>query len=367
MEDRFDVMILGLAPQGLFLLRELCKTGQKVIAVGLKGSAGLHSKYGYRIAIKNLDELEEIFSKFLHEAIKVNITSDPFLNYLVDREHDIFHKYQCMPNYKSATIFSDKLSTEKLARKLGICCQKSFRLNKIDIDTYDTYPSIVKWNRRYVGEKFKTILIRSVEDLRKIKFQNNSSNNLIVQRYIPGRPDSDVSYGGYFSNGAEQLYIIIKQKRQYPYPNGLASFVEEYHGKFAEEIWRISKTILKETNYSGFVEVEFRIDKKDNKVFLLEVNPRACGWIKIIKRKYGNLFTTQNVAPRINKNVTARWVNIARDLGAIIDTLKKNPQEVVLRELLSDYLRNPIRDIFEFSDPIPFICQFRKLIERKNR
>ena len=231
MSSQFDVVILGLNPQGLFLLREFAKAGQKVLAVGLKGSIGLYSKYGHKITIRDFDELEHVFStKYLYNQPKIHITSDPFLNYLVDVEHEIFEKHQCFPNYKSAVIFRDKISTENLARKIDIPCLRSYKLREIEEESYDIFPSIVKWNRGYYREKFKTMLINSQEDLKYIKIQTKADENLIVQRYIPGGAASDLSYGGYLLNGEEKLYIIVKQKRQYP--NGLSSFVEEYKGEF---------------------------------------------------------------------------------------------------------------------------------------
>ena len=266
-QESFDVLILGLAPQGLFLLREFSKVGKRVLAVGLKGQVGLFSKYGHKIAIKNLSELEWVFDKYLiNKDSKIHITGDPFLNYLASKKHKFFEEYQCFPNYHSASIFCDKLLTEKLANKLGIPCLHSYKLDEIDENSFEIYPSIIKWNKRYGEEKFKTLLIKSIEDLKKVKTQTNSDEHLIIQKYIPGGRGADFSYAGYLLNGKESLYIIVKQKRQYP--DGLTSFAEECCGKFADEIREISVKILEETNYSGFAEVEYRVDKKENKVYI---------------------------------------------------------------------------------------------------
>ena len=366
-QESFDVLILGLAPQGLFLLREFSKVGKRVLAVGLKGQVGLFSKYGHKIAIKNLSELEWVFDKYLiNKDSKIHITSDPFLNYLLSNKHKIFEENQCFPNYHSASIFCDKVLTEKLAKRLGIPCLHSYKLDEIDENNFDIYPSIIKWNKRYGGEKFKTILIKSIEDLKKVKTQANSDKHLIIQKYILGGSDSDISYGGYWLEGRERLHIIIEQKRQYPYPNGLAGFAEECHGKFANQIRDISIDILQETNYSGFVEVECRVDKKENKLYLIEVNPRACGWIKIIKKKFPNLNLASTCEQGGLTNNGASWVNLVRDLRAIIDILIKNPKKLSFKNLLSDYLNNPIKDVFEFRDLMPFIFQFKKIFQKKS-
>ena len=363
MESTFDIMILGLSPQGLFLLREYSKAGKKVVAVGLQGSVGSYSTYGRIITISDLMEVEEIFSKYINDKTRVHITSDPFLNYLIDKDHKIYKTNQCFPNYKSAVVFSDKILTENLAKNLDISSPKSYRLSEINIDRYDIYPSIIKWNRRYPGEEFKTILVKNSKDLKKVKGKINSDEHLIIQKYIPGEPDADLSYGGYLINGKEILSIIVEQKKQYPYPNGLASFVRQYHGDFEEPIRIIARKILSGINYSGFVEVECRIDKAERKVYLIEVNPRACGWIKILKRKYINFNVAVEGVPPIYHHGEICWVNLVRDIRAIIDLLRKNPNEFKFRDILKDYFKFPIMDIFELNDLSPFICQLRKIFQ----
>ena len=89
--NNYSIVILGLAPQGLFLLREFSKIGERVLAVGLTGQVGLPSKYGHKIGIKDLSELEWFFDKYLIKGdCKIHITGDPFLYYLVSTRHTIF-------------------------------------------------------------------------------------------------------------------------------------------------------------------------------------------------------------------------------------------------------------------------------------
>lgn len=356
-------MILGLAPQGLFLLREFCRAGKKVIAVGLKDNVGLYSKYGCKFTISKLTELEDILSKYLHPNINIHICSDAFLNHLIDNKNSIFRLKKCFPNFKSAVIFSDKLSTGKLAEKLGIAYPKTYRLEEIEFEKKISYPLILKWNRRKsASEPFKTILIKLPKELKEINVkQQFLKNDLILQTYIKGEPQVDISYGGYFLDGEEKLHITIQQKRQYPYPNGLSSFIEEYSGEYSEEIRKMAKVLLSETSFSGFVEVECRIDVKKDKLYLIEVNPRPFGWIKIFKRKYRGLNLDLLTGDRIESSDDICTANIARDIRAIIDMIKKQPQKIKLKNVISDYRKNPILDLFELDDLKPFIGQFRRI------
>lgn len=361
--NRYDIMILGLAPQGLFLLREFCRSGKKVVAVGFKESVGLYSKYGCKIAISKITEIEDVFLKYLHPNITIHICSDPILNYLIDKNHSVFKTNQCFPDYKNAKIFSDKFMTGKLACKLGIAYPQMYRLEEINPEKCDSYPLILKWNKRKMNnEPFKTILIESLDELKKIKItQQIFKKDLILQRYIAGEPEVDISYGGYFLKGEEKLHITIKQERQYPYPNGLASFIKEYNGKYSDVIRKMAKNLLSEVSFSGFVEVECRIDQAENTLYLIEVNPRACGWIKILKRKYRGLNLYLLTWDRIDSGDTVCSINIVRDCRAIIDILRKNSGKIKLKNILDDYRKKPIMDIFESNDFRPFMGQFTKI------
>jgi len=348
--QNFDVMILGLNPQGLFLLREFSKAGYKTIGVGLKGQVGLFSKYGRKIGIKDFKDLHSIFSKYLCDSINIHISSDPFLNYIVENHNEIFYKYKCFPEFEPASLFRDKLSTERFARNISIPCPYSYRLNEIDPDTYNKFPSIIKWNKTYGKHSFKTAIVSSKDELICFYKQNALNDNLLIQEYIPGEPRADLSYGGYWINGIEKIGIVISQKRQNS--NRLASFVEEYNGKYAQQLINIAKLLLLKTNYSGFVEVECRVDDRQKKVYLIEVNPRACGWIKIVREKFANIFLNSRQKTRDRELLC--WVNIARDFQAIINKDNK----INIKEIIEDYLRNPIKDIFEIDDLKPFAGQF---------
>lgn len=349
-------MILGLNPQGLFLLREFSKAGYKAIGVGLRGQVGLFSKYGKKITIKNLKDLDSIFSRYLCDSINIHISSDPFLNYIVENHNEIFHNYKCFPEFEPASLFRDKLLTEHFARNLSIPCPYSYRLTEIDPDTYNKFPSIIKWNKTYDKHSFKTAMVSSKDELIAFSHKNARNDNLLIQEYITGEPRADLSYGGYWINSIEKIGIVISQKRQNS--NRLASFVEEYNGKYAQQVINIAKLLLLKTNYSGFVEVECRVDDRQKKVYLIEVNPRACGWIKIVREQFDNvLLKSRDDQINLGKKPLC-WVNIARDCRAILNLCKTSHNKINVKEITTDYLRNPVKDIFEIDDLKPFAGQF---------
>lgn len=355
-EKTFDVMILGLNPQGLFLLREYSKAGYNTLGIGLKGQVGLFSKYGKKIAIGDLKELGSIFSRYLCDSINIHISSDLFINYVVEKHGKIFDSCRCFPQFESALLFRDKLLTEHFARSLSIPCPLSFRITDIDPCLYNKFPSIIKWNKTYETTSFKTIVIRSKDELINFYKKNIHNENLLIQKYIAGEPRADLSYGGYWINGFEKIGIVVSQKRQHPV--GLSSFVEEYNGSYANQVVNIAKLLLEKTNYNGFVEVECRVDDKQKNVYLIEVNPRACGWIKIVREQFDNvLLKSRDDQINLGKKPLC-WVNIARDCRAILNLCKTSHNKINVKEIITDYLRNPVKDIFEIDDLKPFAGQF---------
>lgn len=362
-KNKNEIMILGLTPAGLFLLRELSRSGKNVLAVGLKDNIGLYSKYGHKICLSKIEEVEDVINKYFHPDVTTYICSDPFINYLLDKNHKILKEKKCFPDYKSAKIFSDKLLTGQLADTLGIAYPKMYSLSNVTNDNIKKYPLILKWNRRKTfNEPFKTIIINSKYELERIsKNYKRFHNNLIVQKYIRDECTVNISYGGYYLHGNEKMHIIVLQKRQYP--KGITCFAEEYKGKYYQKIWEISKKIISNIEFNGFAEVEFRVDIIKNKIYLIEVNPRTWGWIKVLKKKYKKLdldFIQNNII--LNENSVCS-TNIVRDTRAIINMLKTNPDIRILRSVIDDYRKKPIMDIFETNDLKPFFMQFRKIFK----
>lgn len=364
----YEIMILGLTPAGLFLLRELSKNKKKVLAVGLKGNIGLHSKYGHKITIEKLEDIEAVFLKYFNPEMKIHICSDPFINYLVDEEHKIFQSNKCFPDYKSAKILSDKILTGKISAKNNIEYPNIYSLEDKKLNNIENYPLILKWNRRKTfTEPFKTILIKTKKELYEAKKKNKKYlKDLIVQEYIPKNNIIDISYGGYYLYGEEKMQITVLQKRQYP--EGITCFAEEYKGEYVEIIKRNARKLISEFDYCGFVEVEFKVDTIRKKIYLIEVNPRTWGWIKILKRKYKRIDLESFEK---NKNINNRMicsVNILRDLRAIINMIRNKDDEI--KSVLKDYQKKPIMDILEIHDLDPFLFQFKNsfynIKKRKN-
>lgn len=366
MLTQFDIVILGLRPQGLFLLREFSKAGLRVLGIGYGGDVGRFSKYGFKVIIQKPDDLDNLFarySRYLSDKTQIHITDDWFLSYLTEIKHPIFEKHTCFPNYECALLFRDKMMTKSLATSLNIPCLPLTKLSHIDESNIAHFPLVVKNNkllhnthREYSKTPFKIRILNSTSDLRKVKIEHGSNTNLIVQSYIPGGPEADLSYRAFYKSGKELFSHIVNPIRTFP--EGVCCFGQEYHGVFEDEIRNNSLKLLAKTNFSGFVEVEYRVHKDTNKLLLLEVNPRTAASIKIIKPRIKDISVFASIQTNEIPETTIRWVNIVRDFQAMISILKNSRKQFNLKEILKQYLSRPITDAFEWSDPKPFFAQF---------
>jgi predicted ATP-grasp superfamily ATP-dependent carboligase len=98
----------------------------------------------------------------------------------------------------------------------------------------------------------------------------------VVQELIPGGGESQFSYAGLWDHGTEVCGLTARRSRQFPAEFGTSPFVEttEQPRVLAE-----AQALLKAVNYHGLVEVEFKLDARDDRLKLLDVNTRIWAWI----------------------------------------------------------------------------------------
>jgi len=99
---------------------------------------------------------------------------------------------------------------------------------------------------------------------------------IMIQELVPGWGDAQYSYAALCRRGEPVAALTARRLRQYPMDFGrMSTYVETID---EPEVARISKKLLRELDYTGLVEVEFKWDHRDGKFKLLDVNPRIWGW-----------------------------------------------------------------------------------------
>src|SRR5260370_10076890 len=102
------------------------------------------------------------------------------------------------------------------------------------------------------------------------------SDLILVQERIPGGGESQFSYAALCCDGQPIASLTARRTRQYPVDFGYSSsFVETLD---VPEIVGPSQRLLAAIRYTGIVEVEYKLDARDGRYKLLDINPRLWTW-----------------------------------------------------------------------------------------
>lgn len=177
----------------------------------------------------------------------------------------------------------DKGLTLEIAIKEGINCPKTFFINKIEdlIKMRDDleYPLVIK--PRISSGSRGVKICHSFEELTdNFKKLSLKYGKLLIQEFIP--------YGGelgvytLFNNDSEPRNLTVQERiRSYPVSGGPSTFRRTIKNNISKKAIGISFELLKHMEWIGIAMVEFRVDKRDGSLKLMEVNPRFWGSLQL--------------------------------------------------------------------------------------
>jgi D-aspartate ligase len=160
---------------------------------------------------------------------------------------------------------------------------------------------------------------------------------LLVQEMIIGPDTNHYKYCAYFSREGEPLLqFTLRKIRQNPIRFGVGSVVESLH---YPELLEEGRNLFKAIGYKGVGSAEFKLDQHDNRLKLIEINPRywqqnslgeAVG-MNFPLMNYLEL-TGQKPAPVVDFKTGIKWVNIYMDFDSFLAYRKE--KSLTLREWL---------------------------------
>jgi len=178
---------------------------------------------------------------------------------------------------------------------------------------------------------------------------------ILVQERIPGGGESQFSYAALCYDGQPIASLTARRTRQYPIDFGYSSsFVETLD---IPEIVGPSRRLLTAIRYTGLVEVEYKLDARNGRYKLLDINPRLWTWSPLGGRAgidFPYLLWRMMVGrsvPEKTGRTGVRWVRMSTDVPAAIHLMLRG------RLSLGAYLRS-LRSPVEFAlmaadDPLP--------------
>lgn len=369
---KHPAIILGMFETGLGVSRTLGREGIKVIGLDFKEDIGFYSKYINAQFCPHPEENEKAFIEFLiklaqnyqHKPV-LYITSDDFLK-IVSVNIELLQKYLLinMPAVTLLNLINNKFEQYKLAKKADVNVPETILIeSKKDIDQVCnnlTFPVFVKgmdateWRKVFGGSK-KGFIYNTQDEFKNASEELLTKKiKIIAQELIKGPDTNHYKFCGYVNKSGRLITgFCLRKIRQNPVHFGIGCAVESNRNN---DLMELGKKFFKAISYTGIGSAEFKLDERDGKFKLIELNPRywqqnslapACG-VNFPLIQYLDL-TDQPVDENFNYKAGIKWINIYSDFDSYLSYKKEGTlnfkgwlKSLKGKKVFSDWARDDI-------------------------
>jgi len=290
---KVGAVVVGGDFHGLGIMRSLGRHGIPVCVVDDEYSIGRFSRYAtHSLRAPNLRNPAQVVEFLLAMGRRMNLqgwvlfpTRDELVEAFSRNKSALAEVFRVpTPEWDVVKWACNKWNTYTLAEKIGIPIPKTWCPRTVaDIDAIDTiFPVCIKPAVKvefFYATKAKAWRAENRDEL-KLMFEKAlplvGSSEILVQEIIPGDGTTQFSSCVFFKNGKAIATMEAQRWRQHPPEFGrAATFVESLD---LPEIVEPTLRLLRDMNYYGLVEVEYKLDHRDGKYKLLDVNTRTWGF-----------------------------------------------------------------------------------------
>ena len=344
-------VVLSLYYSGLALVRSLGRQSVPVYAMDHTATnVGLYSKYAQRYICPDpkihSDKLLKYLKKLRQKAACKPVlfpTGDEYVLFVSQNRKELDRNFEIvMADRKVQEDLVSKSGLHEIAIHAGIPEPQTFIIKSLNELSYVSeeisYPCILKpaysksWRKpeivALIGRK-KVIKVDTPERL--IYWYKKTAPiepRMIIQEVIPGGDDHLYYVPSYADRNSRILGAFIGRKvRVAPIHFGSASFVETVYDP---ELLELNRKLLNSVKYRGLVGVEFKLDPRDGKYKLIEVNARWGLWdglgaycgVDLGHIAYLDAIG-QKVEPVSTYQAGKKWFSLDRDLSAFLQYRKE--------------------------------------------
>jgi predicted ATP-grasp superfamily ATP-dependent carboligase len=267
------------------------------------------------------------------------------------------------PSWEVVRWACDKRNTYARAEELGIPTPRSWRLESVEhvreVDGEPPWAVKPAIKDDFVHEtKEKAWRADSREQLRELvgrAAELVGPGEVIVQELIPGNGESQYAYCALFRDGQPLASMVAQRRRQHPLEFGRAStYVRTVELEAVEEL---ACRFLRSIDYYGLVEIEFKLDPRDGRPKLLDVNARTWGY-HTLGASAGVDFPYLLYLDQIGEPVSGARATTGRSWVRLVTDLPTGVLEILSRRTgVLDYLRTLRRSdteaVFARDDLLP--------------
>jgi len=378
------VLILNCKIGALAIMRTLGSLGADIYGIDANPkSPELKSRYLTKYFIKDLDPnnqndyLEYILavSKIIGQKAILIPTSDE-LSVFVAKNREILKNDFLFPDNSEELL--DQLADKQ--KMFALAIQESVPTPNIIspqslADVKAAIPEIsfplmlkgIEGNRLLARTGKKMVVVNSESELFEAyeELEDPENPNLMLQELIPGDDDQVYIFNGYFNNDSDCLAAFTGHKvRQFPVHVGCASLGEcRWHEKVAEKTQALMKTV----GYKGILDIGYRLDPRDGRYKVLDINPRvgqafrifvAKNNMDVIRSLYLDL--TGQEQPEIIPREGRRWLIEDYDFVSSVDYYKEGSLKFI--GWFKSFKNVEEAAWFSWKDPLPFIVKMSRFI-----
>ena len=182
---------------------------------------------------------------------------------------------------------------------------------------------------------------------------------LVVQELVHGGGGNQLSYAALAESGRVLYSLTARRTRQYPADFGRASTFVETHDY--PELEEPSRKLIEVSEFSGLIEIEYKVDEPTGRLLLLDLNPRVWGWHSLCARAGVDfpwllwLALRGEELPPARARAGVRWLRLSTDLPTSLKEVAR--RRLPVRDLLGSIVRPHEGAIFARDDPRPGLVE----------
>ena len=378
--ETIGALVVGGDYQGLGIVRSLGRRKIPVCVVDDERSIARFSKYTtHAVCVPSLREEKQTVETLLEIGERMNLrgwvlypTRDETVAALSRYRTPLADFFRVPTNdWRTTRWVWDKRNTYRLAGELGIPTPSTWYVREIaDLQKITAEPPFVIKpaikEHFFYQTKAKAWRANSRDELRTM-FQRAAAvagpGEVMVQSLIPGDGRQQFAYCAFFKEGRALGSMVVRRTRQHPPEFGRAStFVETID---LSPVEALSERFLRAIDYYGLVELEYKLDPRDQEYKLLDVNGRTWGYHTLglaagVDFPY-MLFADQIGEPDEPSRARAgiNWIRLITDLPTGVLEILGGRQS--WRAYLRSLTGFQIESVFSRDDLLPGFAEFALL------
>jgi predicted ATP-grasp superfamily ATP-dependent carboligase len=373
-------IVIGGEHPGLGVARSLGRRGIPVCIIDDQHSASHFSRYASRVVrVKDLRDERRTVETVIEVGRRYGLkgwvlfpTRDETVAAFA-RHRDRLAEYfrVTTPPWSTTRWAANKANTYELAERLGIPCPQTLTVQS-EADLPGLYGRLPLAIKPAIKENFfyatgaKAWRAETPEQLHALyrkAAEKIGIEEILIQEIIPGGGSQQYSYCAFWRNGLAQSTLVACRMRQHPREFGrAATYVETIEQPGVE---RLAKRFLRAIDYYGLVEIEFKLDPRDGKLKLLDVNARTWGFHSL-GAPAGVDFPYLLYADQVGEFVAPSrgragvgWLRAVTDLPTAVSDFCSG--ELSLRAYWKSLRNTRTESMFCLKDPLPSVAEIAML------